>query len=1676
MTTPNPTSTKADTPHLYALLVGIGAYKQVKALSGPANDAQAVERYIQQLTDFNVHPLVLTDRHATKAAVIDGFLNHLSQAGPTDTVLFFFAGHGVQEEADPDLWPTETDRKLESLVCYDGDAGSPWNYLLADKELRYLIGKVSATGAHIATIFDCCHSGDNTRSADIVAELLSGRDVRERQIQPFAGWRPYEAFCFHDEFSEELLRDQGIGVVLPQGAHVQIAACQSDETAKEVDGEGVFTKSLLAVLKASHGQLSYQDLHNRVRQYLRFSYVQRPRVYTPDEKTDGLLNRGFLNRPVETGTVTASILYNNEKGWLLDVGAIHGVGQTARTIRLHDPITQTAHQVEVGEIGADYTVLTIADDIRQRLDKAVVYRATVEGLLTQPIRLHYKNHDGLKSELTDWLASTDSGQPDSLDGIMILEDDEKQADYTLHSRNGLYYLARPCDENRPLVEPIRSDDPEKFTTLTRYLKQIARWQYLRNLRNPALDEPRLSVSITVGDSEPVPVTGANPDPVPVSFTKQADGTWSTSLTIRLTNTTNRPLFCTPLYLSRDFISDPTYLSKIHQPIKPGDSIELSQSDIYDSNIRYSPMGFGLEEVIRQYNWPKATEYFKLIVTTDPLSEVTLNFLTLEKLPDPPVLVPDDDRGGSKPPSTRTVALPQWSTQTITLDLINPEYNKVRLNELERMLAVPEDEQLVDDTAIRLEKNKRFMMADFALGLYYETDTTNPLHPTLKLRDELTVIQPDGERGLFKDLALNLVNKAANWSQNRQYRQRLVSYPDELRIVAEGDSWFQYPFLLRDVVDYLSGVYTVYSVAAAGATLKDYLKDSRFTEAINAIKPGFFLLSGGGNDLLGEGFAELIVDVPDPAQTGPERYLADGFRKKLTDIEDHFKRIFELVSLANSQVKVLVHGYDYVVPAGSHKLPGGSVWMGNVLTQKGVSNPAEREAVARYVIDAFNDRLRGVAAAFPNVTYLDLRGTIQRTERLADYWYDEIHPNDKGFLSVANQFVKQIRRLKGDSAAESDTTSSAADRWTDEFLWSKRQVGDPLADGVITTLLAENQKGEVDQIFQLLVQNRQFPNPAFYNLPEPVRKVVTNYFTETRALPDFAEPFKLMTAADVFRQHGPKILFILLCKSLPLCYTCWRGAKVLYRTGRLRVHDGSLDSFTRRLMETAQFVVDMLTHDNFRHDGTAIVAAQKVRLMHAIIRHFAQERNWDTETYGIPINQEDQVGTLLSFSVVIIDGLEQLGITLTPDERAAYLHLWHVVGRMMGIDEDLLSENEADCRLLMSRILDQQAGPSVEGAALTEACIDLMTERMMIKPLQRLSPYFVRFFIGDNYADMLSVPTAEADESTLLKAVQWFDQSIRDLDNKNRILASLGRTFSHGMIRQILAFTNAAKKEQFYLPSALTDHWDETVLPDFRIPTLERIDDVIFYLDKVARHLRAQNNPMGYFCAVYKLVTQRVAEGLRLGVFENPLEMEQVDVGFGNRYFEALNQYFDGQPATGPWQVSFDAAQSLMTTNQHIFVAANAHISFDLPIVVAEVYQGKDIERFKGDFERMNKLFDGMYTQMNDDIGRIFKPFGLAVEHLSQELIALENKVMKAGRDLAWAKSLELHQVRTDDERRQLIADLEIESATRARSITQPFALIGTLTESIAQQEFGTVAHKVDVMLRTALLPVIPERL
>jgi hypothetical protein len=170
---------------IYGLLVGIDDYPPpVPKLRGCANDIRRMQDYLEVRVDPGGRSLAevlkvrtLIDREATRSAVIDAFREHLGLAGPDDVALFYYCGHGSQEQAPEQFWAIEPDHLDETLVLYDSRMEGAWD--LADKELSKLIAEVANNGPHVAVILDCCHSGSGRDRGQARADRPADPPSRE---------------------------------------------------------------------------------------------------------------------------------------------------------------------------------------------------------------------------------------------------------------------------------------------------------------------------------------------------------------------------------------------------------------------------------------------------------------------------------------------------------------------------------------------------------------------------------------------------------------------------------------------------------------------------------------------------------------------------------------------------------------------------------------------------------------------------------------------------------------------------------------------------------------------------------------------------------------------------------------------------------------------------------------------------------------------------------------------------------------------------------------------------------------------------------------------------------------------------------------------------------------------------------------------------------------------------------------------------------------------------------------------------------------------------------------------------------------------------------------------------------------------------------------------------------
>jgi hypothetical protein len=374
---------------------------------------------------------------------------------------------------------------------------------------------------------------------------------------------------------------------------------------------------------------------------------------------------------------------------------------------------------------------------------------------------------------------------------------------------------------------------------------------------------------------------------------------------------------------------------------------------------------------------------------------------------------------------------------------------------------------------------------------------------------------------------------------------------------------------------------------------------------------------------------------------------------------------------------------------------------------------------------------------------------------------------------------------------------SADLWTDSFLDSMRAVGDPPADAVVAELFAGGTSlvRAVNDVMRDLVENDDVPAPT---LPQHVRE----YFLAS-PLPPWADPARLAAGTALFHRYGPLMIMLLNTCSLPLCYAGWRGVQVLARTDRLHSNP------RRRVVETAQLIIDAMAPGGLDpgSNGAGLRSAQKVRLMHATIRHLlAADHDWDPD-FGLPVNQEDMAGTLMTFSVAVLDGLAHLDVVLTADEVEAYMHTWNVIGHVMGLRDELLPADHASGKLLAARVAERQFAASPEGQRMMRALLDMMRELVPGTAFDHVPAQFVRYFLGPAVAEMLEVPTDDG-ESRLVRVWRTLGRVGDEVGDNSAAIRGLARRFSGLMIEGLLVANRGPKRLAFRIPTETRQVWGE----------------------------------------------------------------------------------------------------------------------------------------------------------------------------------------------------------------------------------------------------------------------------
>lgn len=290
----------------------------------------------------------------------------------------------------------------------------------------------------------------------------------------------------------------------------------------------------------------------------------------------------------------------------------------------------------------------------------------------------------------------------------------------------------------------------------------------------------------------------------------------------------------------------------------------------------------------------------------------------------------------------------------------------------------------------------------------------------------TKVQLTREGDFDVESAMRWGNAICRWRRQQRFARRLADGEKLPVLVSEGDSWFQFPFLIDDVIDQLEPDFLIWSLDAAGDTADNMVnRQPEYKAGLDRQKANgvqAFLFSGAGNDVIGEDLdgkpvLGRLLRPYSPGKDAAWHVDKAALASVLTRLERDYRKVVATIRADTTltRLPIFFHGYDYCIPggfAGDTRHPTYArqdEWLGTPLREKGIVDPNLQRAIIRVLVDALYDMLKGVAGD-PNTTRIhvvDIRGTLRDGD-----WADEIHGTSAGFAKVGLLFATAICQALG----------------------------------------------------------------------------------------------------------------------------------------------------------------------------------------------------------------------------------------------------------------------------------------------------------------------------------------------------------------------------------------------------------------------------------------------------------------------------------------------------------------------------------------------------------------------------------------------------------------------------------------------------------------------------------------
>lgn len=233
---------------------------------------------------------------------------------------------------------------------------------------------------------------------------------------------------------------------------------------------------------------------------------------------------------------------------------------------------------------------------------------------------------------------------------------------------------------------------------------------------------------------------------------------------------------------------------------------------------------------------------------------------------------------------------------------------------------------------------------------------------------------------------------------------------QLNIVADGDSWVDYPHILMTgggLADHLSKVLNtpILNIAHAGDSSEESLGLAKLKRLESVlINADLLLFSSGGDDIAGDQFHIWLnnnVDGDIEKAVNFDR-LNGVFDLIIADYEN----LFELRDRVAPNCVIVTHSYD-MPPAGmmGHGVMFLGPWLKPGLDFRGWTDVNQQQAIVAKILNAFQDRMAQFALTTKLHVHVNTQGTCEATD-----WQNELHLNSSGWTKVAQKLSTAIEAV------------------------------------------------------------------------------------------------------------------------------------------------------------------------------------------------------------------------------------------------------------------------------------------------------------------------------------------------------------------------------------------------------------------------------------------------------------------------------------------------------------------------------------------------------------------------------------------------------------------------------------------------------------------------------------------